>query len=37
LEEVLTGHALPGAINANVKRLNQLLFAPQDYLLAATR
>ncbi len=23
--------------NANVRRLNQLLFAPQDYLLAATR
>jgi 2-polyprenyl-3-methyl-5-hydroxy-6-metoxy-1,4-benzoquinol methylase len=37
LEEVLSGHALPGAINANVRRLNQLLFAPQDYLLAATR
>jgi SAM-dependent methyltransferase len=37
LEEVRSGHALPGAINANVKRLNQLLFAPQDYLLVATR
>jgi O-antigen chain-terminating methyltransferase len=37
LEEVRSEHTLPGAINANVKRLNQLLFAPQDYLLAAVR
>jgi SAM-dependent methyltransferase len=37
LEEIRSGHSLPGALNTNVKRLNQLLFAPQDYLLAATR
>ena len=37
LEEVRSGHTLPGAINANVKRLNELLFVPQDYVLAAVR
>lgn len=37
LEEVPNSTKLAGAVNANTRRLNQLLFAPQDYLLAATR
>jgi SAM-dependent methyltransferase len=31
------GDATPGGYDENVRRLNQLLFAPQDYLVVATR
>ena len=36
--ETITGDT-PGApvLNENVRRLNELLFAPQDYLIVATR
>jgi O-antigen chain-terminating methyltransferase len=37
LQEVPESATLPREVNANVKRLNQLLFAPQDYLLEAVR
>jgi SAM-dependent methyltransferase len=37
LEEVSSSSKLTGPVNANTRRLNQLLFAPQDYLVLATR
>jgi O-antigen chain-terminating methyltransferase len=37
LEEIPTTRKSDAAVNANVRRLNELLFAPQDYLIVATR
>src|SRR2546423_4960519 len=37
LEEVPESTELDKQMNENIRRLNQLLFAPQDYLLTATR
>lgn len=37
LEEAPEDTGVPEAFNTNVRRLNRLLFAPQDYLLVAVR
>ncbi len=37
LEEFSGGGELEPKLNANIRRLNELLFAPQDYLVAAVR
>jgi O-antigen chain-terminating methyltransferase len=37
MEEAAEDAAGSGVLNANARRLNELLFAPQDYLLAAVR
>ncbi|HMC53321.1 MAG TPA: hypothetical protein VKI64_11220, partial [Acidimicrobiales bacterium] len=37
LEDVPGGGELEKHLNANLARLNQLLFAPQDYALVVTR
>jgi hypothetical protein len=37
LEEIPATREADAAANANVRRLNELLFAAQDYLLIATR